>query len=818
MRGFAWAQLRANKGRYLASALAVAVSVAFVAATLTLNATSKASMRDAVAGQFSGVDAAVLVPGEFADDTGRQVAGVPGVASATVDRVRWVSVTSGDKSYNQVSLGTMADDDALRWQRLSVGELPRGPAQAVAYAGSNFAVGQRLYVRPDVDTATDRVATEMTVVGLLKSHGAAAGTTQLFAPSEAVAAVAPGRESERGEDVVIRSVFDGSADPAMVFDAVRVQVASVPGAEVVTGTAAADKVLSRYTGENDMLALVLLGFAAITALVSALVISNTFAVLVSSRTRELALLRCAGAEVRQIRSVVRLEALILSVVASIIGVVLGIGGVAAATALVRLTGARVPLTDLSIPVTAVIVPLLLGVVITLVASTVPARMATKVSPLAAFAAGDTSGRGGRPVARLWCGAVLGVVGVAVLVLGLTQGSGAAAGFGGAMTFLAVMLIGVVVFPPLIRGVGMGGARALRRTSVGPVAELAAANLGRSPRRTSATASALIIGITLTTMMVTGAGAVRSSASALIADMHPVDLIMSSGSPLGDDVVEGIRRTSGVSGTVAVTRTDIGVNGVPIAVGAVDTAQLQKVMRSGSAPLSDEIALAPEDMSMAGVHVGQEVSVVAGGVTRVMRVTEGDSGSFADRGAVSASDAPTAVAVRLDSTGENSDHVVASLRDLVAASTPDATFSGGVEIGQQLDDVVTLVLRIVLALLAVAVMVALIGVGNTMALSVIDRRRENALLRVVGLSRSGVQAMLLIEAATVAAVASALGVLLGTGYGLAGAAAVLGTEKFAAPDMPWGVLTGIVVVGGLAGLLAAALPARHALRADPAAAL
>lgn len=141
-----------------------------------------------------------------------------------------------------------------------------------------------------------------------------------------------------------------------------------------------------------------------------------------------------------------------------------------------------------------------------------------------------------------------------------------------------------------------------------------------------------------------------------------------------------------------------------------------------------------------------------------------------------------------------------------------------EIAQQLDQILTLILRIVLALLAVAVVVALIGVGNTMALSVIDRTRENALLRVIGVSSRGIQGMLLGEATLIAVVASVVGVLLGTGFGIAGAASVVGADRLSIPDLPLTQLAAIVVVGGIAGLASATIPAKRALRADPAAAL
>jgi putative ABC transport system permease protein len=175
-------------------------------------------------------------------------------------------------------------------------------------------------------------------------------------------------------------------------------------------------------------------------------------------------------------------------------------------------------------------------------------------------------------------------------------------------------------------------------------------------------------------------------------------------------------------------------------------------------------------------------------------------------------------VRLSDFGGAGQRVVTELQDLVAAAAPDATFSGGVDTQQKLDSILTLVLRIVLALLALAVLVALIGVGNTMALSVIDRGRENALLRVIGMSSRGVHAMLLGEATIIAGVASVVGVVLGTTYGVAGAAAVVGADRVSIPAVPWPQLLAIVIVGGLAGLVSAAVPARRALRADPVAAL
>ena len=817
MRGIALAQLRAHKGRYVASVLAVAIGVAFVAATLTLTATSTESVRASVAAQFSTTDAAVSVPSEFADQTGEQLADVSGVQAVAVDRNRLVSVTSGAKTYSQVELTALAGDEQLRWQKLTVGVFPQGDRQALAYAGSNFAVGQRLFVRPDVDTATDRTAVEMTVVGLVERGDAASGVPQLFAPGAAVSAVDSGRNDDR-DDVVIRLAFAGDTDPASAMTAVADVASTVPGAEAMSGEAAADRVVRQFTGGSVILASVLLVFAAITAMVSCLVIANTFAVQITSRTRELALLRCIGADASQVRSGVRMEALVLGVVASVAGVVLGIGGVALATWVTRMTGADLPLTHLAIPFTAVLVPVVLGVVMTLLAATVPARLATRVSPLAAFTTVASSEPRGRNIFRITAATVLVVVGTTVLIWGIGQKSVPAAALGGGATFLAIMLSGVVLVPPIVRAAGSAAALLLRRTAAGPVAELTGANAGRAPRRTAATASALIIGITLTTMMVVGAQVVRSSVSTLISDMHPVDLIVSSGSPLPAPLVESIRTTEGVAAAVPLTRTKIDVNGVALNIAAVDSSALSAVMRSGSTPTADEIALAPEDQALAGVQDGERVTVLAGGITKTMTVVEGEAGSFADRASVGGAPVPTGMAVRLSSFGTGSMDTVTTLRDLVAASAPDVTFAGGVETQQQLDEILTLVLRIVLALLGVAVVVALIGVGNTMALSVIDRRRENALLRVIGLSSRGVRAMLLGEATIIAAVASVAGVALGTTYGVAGAAAIVGADRVSIPDLPWVEMVVIVVVGGLAGLLSAALPARSALRADPAAAL
>jgi putative ABC transport system permease protein len=739
------------------------------------------------------------------------------VQSVAVDSNRLVTVTSGTKSYSQVELTALADDEQLRWQKLSVGVLPQGPHQALAYVGSNFAIGQRLYVRPDVDTATDRTAVDMTVVGLVERGGVAPGVPQLYAPGSAVSAVDSGR-SDSPDDVVIRLAFTEGAATATVLAAVQQLVSTVPGAEAMSGEAAADRLVERFTGGSEVLASVLLVFAAITVLVSCLVIANTFAVLITSRTKDLALLRCIGADASQVRSGVRIEALVLGLVASVAGVVFGIGGIALATWVVRMTGAGIPLTDLDIPVSALLVPVVLGVVMTVVAATVPARLATRVSPLSAFVTVAAPTSPGRNMVRIVAAVLLVAAGASIMIWGIAQKSVIPAGFGGGLTFLGVMLCGVVLVPPLVRTTGKLIARLLRRTAAGPVAELTGANAGRAPRRTAATASALIIGITLTTMMVVGAQVVRSSVTALISDLHPVDLIVSSGSPLPASLVDSIRNADGVAAAVPVTRTGIDVNGVAMNVAAVDTNSLRSVMRSGAAPAADEISLASEDQALAGVSDGERVTVLAGGMTKTMTVVDGDAGSFADRASVGGAPDPTGMAIRLSAFGTDSEHTVTALRDLVAASVPDATFAGGVQTQQQLDQILTLLLRIVLALLGVAVVVALIGVGNTMALSVIDRGRENALLRVIGLSSRGVRAMLLGEATIIAAVASVVGVALGTTYGVAGAAAIVGADRVSVPDLPWIELVGIVVIGGLSGLISAALPARRALRADPAAAL
>lgn len=818
MRSVAVAQLRAYKGRYLASGLAVAIAVAFVAATLTLTATSTESMRDSVAQQFATADAAALVPGSFVDRTGEEIAAIDGVGSVAVDTTRWVSVTGGGKSYGQVQLTALAPDAALRWQTLSTGKLPEGDNEVVAYAGSNFAVGQRFYVRPDVDTSTDRVAREMTVVGLLDRASMSTSAPALFGTEAAVSAIDSGRAADRADDVVIRVAFAPGADPATVMSAITAVVATVPGAEAMTGDAAADEVMSQYVGESDVLATVLLVFAAVTALVSCLVISNTFAVLVASRTQELALLRCIGAEARQVRAGMRIEALILGLVASAIGVVLGIGGVAAASAIVRLTGSQFPLTELTVPIAAPIAGLLLGLLMTLLAATIPARLATRVSPLAAFRAPAPAGSGRQGFFRVLAALALTLGGTVVMVGGVAAKSVPGAGLGVALSFLGVMLAGVVYLPPLISWVGRRGAWLLRPTGAGPIAELTAAGASRHPRRTAATASALIIGITLTSTMVVGAQVMRASVSGLISDMHPVDLVVSSSSPLPESLVEDVRATDGVDAAIALTRTAVQLNGVDLSVGAVDTDRLPALMRSGHAPTKDEIALAPEDQALANVSPGDRVTVSTGGIGRTVTVVDGDAGSFVDRDVVSAAPEATGLVVRMSAAGRDSAAAVTEIRELVADSAPDATFGGGVEIAQQLDQILTLILRIVLALLAVAVVVALIGVGNTMALSVIDRTRENALLRVIGVSSRGIQGMLLGEATLIAVVASVVGVLLGTGFGIAGAASVVGADRLSIPDLPLTQLAAIVVVGGIAGLASATIPAKRALRADPAAAL
>ncbi|QCQ92025.1 ABC transporter permease [Rhodococcus sp. SGAir0479] len=812
MRGLAWAQMRAHAGRYVASVLAVVIAVAFIVATLALNSTVEDGVTDSLAGQYATTDAVVTGPVDAA-----AVAAVPGVRAVADDIAASAKVGRPGESASWGSAVSLSEDPGLRWQRLSDGRFPAALGEVAVPTSAGIPLGGEVTVTALGGERT--TAAVATVVGRIDLAGTAQqldGTT-VYATTAQLNAWTGGVGSHE-----IRVAGDGSLSQTQLAERLR---SFLPAdATVETGARQAELASQRFLGDADLLASVLLAFGAIAVVVAGLVIANTFAVLLAARTRELALLRCVGATATQVRGSVRVEAAGVGVVASVLGVGLGVLAAWAVARLATAADVPIPLHGVSVTPVTVLVGIAVGVAMTMVAASAPGRAATRVSPLAALqplesapeaVAVSRSRRIGGTAALL--------AGVGILAAGVAGAQVLIACAGGLLTFVAIVVLSQRIVPAVVAGVG-----AVVGRFGGPVGLLAAGNAGRNPRRTAATATALLIGVTLTSTLVVGIAVTKASAPGAVDDQFPVDVTVASHTAPGlpAEFIDTVRRLDGVAaaaplGTAEVTLPD----GTALSAVGVDVAAVRATLRTDiDLPAAGQLLLGPDERRRSGLAAGDRVVLSGNAGRSEVTVGTGVDGApvLLDRrtlAALSSQVVDDQLWIRLsDGLGADGRAVQDEITSLADRMAPGSEVGGSLAMRATLDTVLDTLLLIVAGLLSVAVVIALIGVGNTMALSVLERRRESGLLRALGLTRSGLRSLLLWEALLIAGVAAALGVVLGLAFGITGSAALFGFDDLQLGTLPWLTLAAIVAGGGLAGVIAALLPARRAAGTAPVAAL
>lgn len=573
----------------------------------------------------------------------------------------------------------------------------------------------------------------------------------------------------------------------------------------------------------DVLQKLIFVFAGISLFVGALVIANTFTILLAQRARDLALLRCVGAVRTQIvRSVVAEGILIgaLGSLGSLVGVTFGY-------AIARLgdvtIGALSPQTPMGTPTLtfgSVLVPLLLGIAVTVLASYLPARRASSQSPLAALQPKDPAAfRARAGMVQLSAAALLLVVGGGGLLLGL-RGSLPVGMLGGMLSFIGVLLVTPVLVPGAIRAFGPVARRA------GVPGRLAHSNALRNPRRTAATSTALLIGVTLITSVVIGSASISHKVKTEIDGRNPIDLAASSphrALPAG--IVKEFGAVNGVERAVAVSGSAATVDSNHVTVLGVDSASLglvhdNKWLRNLG---PNTIVVPSASDAFPTAEAGKPVSLQIGGQRRELKVLFapgiGDSAIVGQStlDGLHAHTEPRAVWIRAAEGADASDVTA----DLMAISkTSGLEVSGGLPQRSDVLQTLGVVLAITVGLLTIAVVIALIGVGNTLSLSVLERARENSLLRALGLERSGLRTMLAIEALLMAGVSAVLGIGLGSLYAWFGVKTLSHGMFETSPSLivPWLQIACIVAVAVISGLVASVLPARRAARIMPAAGL
>jgi putative ABC transport system permease protein len=476
-----------------------------------------------------------------------------------------------------------------------------------------------------------------------------------------------------------------------------------------------------------------------------------------------------------------------------------------------------------------VLPLAVGAGVTVLAALAPARSATRVAPLAALRPADTPtlrARTGR--ARLVISLLCVIGGFAGLAVGVALGMGGSPQFGliaavggGSLAFFGVVLSAVLWLPRVAAGLGALVARS------GPAARLAVANTLRNPRRTAATSTALLIGVTLVTMMSTGAASARMSADSLLDETFPYDVSASpSDDRYVDDVREAVAGTDGVTDTVLVTSASVTLAGAEdMSITAADPHDLAAVVNVAEEAerLEDGSILLTQDAADS-LDLGEgdttTVEGADGAVDLTVVITTADPLSSmitaADLARITTEDQWSDVWAHID--GSDPAAALTDVQNAVAEVDGGAFVMGPAAQAAQFRQVVDVILGIVVGLLAVAVVIALIGVTNTLSLSVIERTRESATLRAIGLGKDQLRGMLAVEGMLIAGVGAVLGIVLGLVFGWAGAATALSLMGDVRYAVPWIDITLVLVIALVAGLLASVVPARAAARTSPVAAL
>ena len=832
--------LLAHKLRLVLTALSVVLGVAFVAGSLILGDTLNRTFDNLFATAYSGTDVGVRGKAAFEasaveggdptqtrapvpEDVLGIVTGVPGVAEAAGDYYGFAQIvapdgtaveTSGAPTFGGAWLGT----SRLNPYKLVDGKAPAGPGQVAIDAetatGADITVGDRITVLTETG---QREAVVSGVVGFGAESGSLAGATvTLFDPATAETAL--GTDGAYSE---ILAVGDGSVSDAELRD--RVAAVLPAGVAAYTGEQLGEMDASDIQEGLGFFTTFLLVFAAIAVFVGSFIIFNTFTMLVAQRTRELALLRALGASRHQVNRAVLTEAAAVGIVGSTLGLGLGVGLAVALRELIDALLGSLPAGGLVFQANTVVWSYVVGVVVTVVAAVAPARRATRIAPVAALR-DDVA----MPVSSLHRRAVVGVVLAGLGVAGMTAGLLGEApllvlGIGALLVFVGAASLSPFASRPVVGGLG----RLLPRVW-GTTGRLARENALRNPRRTAATASALMVGLALVSAVGVLSASLVTSANAIIDRSVGADFIVTTANfmPVPGGTAEAMRSVDGVAAVTSFRAGQAEVGGRVTSLQGVtaDTVDqtLQLDVTAGElSALAEGMLLADEDLAKdRGWAVGDTLPVVYGrtGASEVVLGGTYAENQIAGPFLVSLETFDANFASNLDQVvamNADPDADLAAVRrgiEAVAAGAGGLQVRDQSEFKQEQRDQINQLLGFVLVLLALAVLIAALGIVNTLALSVIERTREVGLLRAVGMSRVQVRRMIRLEAVVIAVFGTLLGLVLGIAYGVSFVRA-LADEGIDQLSIPWGQLVAYLVVGGLIGVLAAIWPARRASRLD-----
>ncbi|WP_329245209.1 ABC transporter permease [Streptomyces sp. NBC_01478] len=843
----------AHKGRLLLSALAVVLSVAFVAGSLIFSDTVTRTFDRLFASTSADVTvepkqdlkssvptgATETVPAALAG----QVAKVAGVAATHAD-VSVENIVVVDSRNKSVGPTTGAPTIATDWYltdrspvKLTSGHAPQGASEALL----------------DADTADDKhvkIGDTLTVQaqpGSFKVEIVGIATFTTTNPGAALVFLDPATAKDQllGAPDRATSISVDAAkgvDDAVLKQRVTAAIGSSGTYDIRTADEQAKSAAADLGGFLDVIKYVMLGFAGIAVLVGVFLIVNTFSMLIAQRTRELGLLRALGADRKQVRRSVLTEALLLGLVGSTLGLAAGIGLAAGLIKLMTAFGMNLKTTEMVVGWPTPVAAYVVGVGVTFVAAYLPARRAATVSPMAALADAEVAGVGRPLKVRAVVGSVVGALGVAALAgcaaATSTASSSSFLGLGIVLTLIATVIAGPLLVRPMIRVLG-GAFPAL----FGSVGRMSQRNALRNPRRTGATAAALMVGLALVGGMSVASASMSKSFDQQIDKTLGADFVIQNGNflPFSKEVTDHVRATEGV-GLVVRARF------APLAVQLPDGKRVETTAAGYDTPLdavahikyaqgSTTSALAAGHLAMDvdfakkhGVRIGSVLPVEFPG-KRTTQLTvgalsdQGTSGGFGTQGGLFFGIATVEKYVPngQDSSlyvnaasGTGADQLRKAL-DTTLKPYPQVQVRDQADYKKLVHDQIAVLLYLVYALLGLAIVIAVLGVVNTLALSVVERTREIGLLRAIGLGRRQLRRMIRLESVVIAVFGAVLGLGLGLVWGVC-AQQVLALQGMKALAVPWTTIVAVVIGSAVVGIVAALLPALRASRMNVLAAI
>lgn len=836
------ASLRAHKRRFAGTFLAVLLGVAFLAGTLVMGDTLRASFSVLFGDATKGTDAvvrsadAITTPGESQGvrrpvDTALvgTVERVPGVAAAAPDiQGAGQLVGSDGKPIGGQGPPTLAGnwitDPKLNPYQLAAGHAPSKPSEVVVNRGAAKKGGLKI---GDTTTLRTPDPVKVTIVGLA-TFGGEDGMAQVTFTGMTQADAEKYLTAKPGEAANIRVRAGPGVGQAKLVSALTPVLPK--GVEAITGQESAqentDMISSQFL---NIFTAFLLVFSGIALLVATFSIHNTFAIVVAQRTRENALLRALGASRRQVTASALVEASVVAVTASALGLAGGIGIAAGLQALFPAIGFPFPKGNLVISGLSMLLPLAVGVVVCLGSALLPAVRAGRTAPLAALreTAVDQSGASrGRAIV----GAALAVLAVGATLTGvLVNPSLWLAGLGAVLALAAFVVLGPVASSTAVRALGAPLDK-LRGVTGG----LARRNALRSPKRTAATASALMIGVAVVSLFTVFGASLKATMDQTVSRSFAGDVAVSTpsfgagGSGLSPRLAPAIARQPAVQYAVGLGRGVAEVDGKGRALTVTDPVTLGKVFDLGDVRGSldhlgtNGIALTQKEADKQHLTTGDTARLIftdGKQETFTVRAVYGRSELAGDYVITRAAwaphrtqDADTVVAVTFKNGVSTADGKAAVKKVAGQYGNPEVQTRD--EYAQSSAGGIDMMLTLVYALLALAVLIALLGIANTLTLAIHERTRELGLLRAVGQTRAQLRAMVRWESVLVAAFGTAGGLALGgfLGWVLVRASDGASDSAFAFAIPPVRLVV-VALVGLAAGALAGLRPARRAARLD-----